>query len=111
MNIRSHWGPAEWRRAAAPAMPTVTVADGHMTSEATIHRADHVAEGKWRSDWLPGRWLNETQARNSVRIAVAPDRLEADGWAQSLGFTINEAVGLLNAVDSDQPELDWGLDR
>ncbi|WP_280266700.1 hypothetical protein [Nocardia wallacei] len=119
MKLPKVWGPAEWARAAAPAIPSITVDHGVMRSEATGHRAMDVGDGKWVFTGLPGRQFSPEQAKAGMRLAVAPDRLEAGEWATSLGLTVNEAVGLIRttapAVDksSNPVELDrdWGLDR
>ncbi|WP_175041269.1 hypothetical protein [Nocardia terpenica] len=119
MKLRMHWGPAEWSRAAAPAIPSITVDHGVMRSEATGHRAVDVGDGRWVFTGLPGRQFSPDQARAGMRLAVAPNRLEAGDWAGSLGLTVNEAVGLIRATmptieKSSNPvalDRDWGLDR
>lgn len=119
MKLPKVWGSAEWARAAAPAIPSITVDHGVMRSEATGHRAMDVGDGMWAFTGLPGRQFTAEQARAGMRLAVAPDRLEADGWATALGLTVNEAVGLIRttvpAVDKTasaaEQQRDWGLDR
>lgn len=95
MQIPSVWTRDIWRRAAAPAMPRVTVADGHMTSEATWHHADYVGQDRWVVDYLPGRQLTQQQAMAAMRIAVDPERLEVERWADLLGLTAAEARGFV----------------
>ncbi|MGA4786752.1 hypothetical protein [Nocardia sp. AB354] len=119
MKLPKVWGPAEWARAAAPAIPSIAVDQGVMRSEATEHRAMDVGDGKWAFTGLPGRQFTTEQARAGMRLAVAPDRLEAREWASSLGLTVNEAIGLIRAATpmvekSSNPtavERDWGLAR
>lgn len=107
MKLPKVWGPAEWARAAAPAIPSITVEHGVMRSEATGHRAMDVGDGKWIFTGLPGRQFTPEQAKAGMRLAVAPERLEAADWAKALGLTAREAVGLIGT----NPERDWGLDR
>ncbi|MFE3229863.1 hypothetical protein [Nocardia sp. NPDC059228] len=119
MNLPKVWGPAEWARAAAPAIPLISVDHGVMRSEATAHRAMNVGDGKWVFTGLPGRQFTPEQAKAGMRLAVAPDRLEATGWAKTLGLTVNEAVGLIGTTtaaiekSAAPTELDhgWELDR
>ncbi|MEV6769928.1 hypothetical protein AB0N05_15005 [Nocardia sp. NPDC051030] len=119
MKLPKVWGPAEWARAAAPAIPPITVDHGVMHSDATAHQARDVGDGKWVFTGLPGRQFTPGQAKAGMRLAVAPDRLEATTWAKSLGLTVNEAVGLLQitasagvkTANSIELERDWGLDR
>ncbi|MGW0245513.1 hypothetical protein ACWDYH_02625 [Nocardia goodfellowii] len=119
MKLPEKWGRAEWARAAAPAIPSIVVDHGVMRSEATRHRALDVGDGRWVFTGLPGRQFTPEQAKAGMRLAVAPDRLEAATWAKSLGLTVNEAAGLIhttlpadekatNPVDLNR---DWGLDR
>ncbi|MBF6411443.1 hypothetical protein IU439_30850 [Nocardia farcinica] len=91
MRIPEVWTPEVWRRAAAPTIPAVVEADGHLVSEATEHHADYVGQGWWVVDFLPGRQLSEEQARAAMRIAVAPQQLEVERWAAKLGLTAAEA--------------------
>lgn len=91
MRIPDFWTPEIWRRAAAPAIPAVYVADGHMVSEATEHHADYVGQDRWVVDYLPGRTLTQIQAKAAMRIAVAPEQLEVERWAATLGLTAAEA--------------------
>jgi hypothetical protein len=93
MQIPAVWTPDIWRRAAAPTIPPISVADGHMTSEATEHHADYVGQDRWVVDYLPGRQLTQAQARAAMQIAIAPERLEVERWATQLGMTRAEAVG------------------
>lgn len=93
MQIPTVWTRDIWRRAAAPVMPTVDVAAGRMTSEATAHRADYVGGDRWVVDWLPGRQLTRNEAKAAMRIAVDPHRLEVERWASLLGMTPAEARG------------------
>ncbi|MEV5652927.1 hypothetical protein AB0L57_32150 [Nocardia sp. NPDC052254] len=119
MKLPKSWGPAEWARAAAPAIPSITVDHGVMRSEATEHRAMDVGDGKWAFTGLPGRQFTPDQARAGMRLAIAPDRLEAREWASSLGLTVNEALGLIRSTaptveKTSNPtavERDWGLAR
>src|SRR5690606_12999937 len=91
MNIPKVWTPEIWRRAAAPAIPVVIEAAGHMVSEATEHHADYVGQDRWVVDYLPGRQLSREQASAAMRIAVAPQQLEVERWAAVLGLTAAEA--------------------
>ena len=93
MNVPTTWSRDIWRRAAAPAIPSVQEVDGHMTSAVTGHHADYVGVGRWVVDYLPGRQLTREQATAAMRIAIAPERLEVDRWAGQLGLTAAEAVG------------------
>ncbi|MEC3957528.1 hypothetical protein VMT65_31155 [Nocardia sp. CDC153] len=119
MNLPRNWGPAEWARAAAPAIPRISTDHGVMRSDATMHRAVDVGDGKWVFTGLPGRQFTPEQAKAGMRLAVAPDRLEAERWAKTLGLTVNEAVGLIRATAAPiektttaiELERDWGLDR
>ncbi|MEU8900695.1 hypothetical protein AB0C65_32860 [Nocardia sp. NPDC048505] len=119
MKLPEKWGRAEWARAAAPAIPSITVDHGVMRSEATRHQALDVGDGRWVFTGLPGRQFTPEQAIAGMRLAVAPDRLEAAGWAKSLGLTISEATGLIDRAltADDQPAAssavgrDWGMDR
>ncbi|GAB2666420.1 hypothetical protein [Nocardia goodfellowii] len=119
MKLPEKWGRAEWARAAAPAIPSIVVDHGVMCSDATQHQALDVGDGHWVFTGLPGRQFTSDQAKAGMRLAVAPDRLEAEGWAKSLGLTINEARGLINAAtptieESAEPtelDRDWGLAR
>ncbi|MFE7745151.1 hypothetical protein [Nocardia sp. NPDC057455] len=87
------WTPAIWRRAASLAIPAVLEVRGHMVSEETAHHADYVGQDRWVVDYLPGRQLTWEQARAAMRIAVAPDRIEVERWANLLGLTAAEARG------------------
>lgn len=89
MNLPTVWN--RWRSAAAPAIPSVEEAGGHMTSDQTSHRADYVGSDRWVVDFLPGRQLTREQARDAMRIAAAPDRVEVAQWASRLGLTATEA--------------------
>ncbi|MBY8861117.1 hypothetical protein K7711_31895 [Nocardia sp. CA2R105] len=119
MRLPKTWGPSEWARAAAPAIPSITVDHGVMRSESTGHRAMDVGDGQWVFTGLPGRQFTPEQAKAGMRLAVAPDRLEARDWANTLGLTLNEAVGLIGTTGPamEKPanpagvERDWGLDR
>lgn len=119
MKLPTQWGRAEWACAAAPAIPSIAIEHGVMRSEATPHRARNVGDGKWVFSGLPGRQFTPEQAKSGMRLAVAPDRLEATEWAKSLGLTVNEAVGLIRtalpsgarSVDRCEVERDWGMDR
>lgn len=91
MNVPNSWSRDTWRRAAAPAIPSVQVTGGHMTSEATKHLAIYVGMNRWAVDWLPGRQLTREQATAAMRIAIAPDRLDVERWAGQLGLTAAEA--------------------
>lgn len=91
MNIPKVWTPEIWRRSTASTIPVVYVADGHMVSEATEHHADYVGQDRWVVDYLPGRQLTREQARAAMRIAVAPEQLEVERWAATLGLTAAEA--------------------
>lgn len=93
MQIPQKWTKATWRRAAAPTIPAVIEAAGHMVSEATAHHADYVGQDRWVVDFLPGRQLTREQARAAMRIAVAPDRIEVERWAGLLDLTAAEARG------------------
>ena len=93
MTIPDTWSRAVWRREAAPAIPSVQVTGGHMTSDGTRHHADYVGDSLWVVDYLPGRQLTREQAMAAMRIAVAPERLEVDRWASLLGLTAAEARG------------------
>ena len=93
MNVPTTWSRDVWRRAAAPAIPSVQEVDGHMTSAATAHHADYVGIDRWVVDFLPGRQLTREQARAAMRIAIAPERLEVGRWADQLGLTAAEARG------------------
>lgn len=95
MNIPATWSRDIWRRAAAPTIPAVYVADGHMVSEATEHHADAMGADRWVVDYLPGRHLTQDQARAAMKIAIAPDKPEVERWASSLGLTAAEALGYL----------------
>jgi hypothetical protein len=107
------WSRAEWARAAAPAIPSITVDHGVMRSDATGHRAMDVGDGRWVFTGLPGRQFTPDQAKAGMRLAVAPDRLEARDWATSLGLTVAEAVGLIHATTPtvDKPANPVELDR
>lgn len=119
MKLPDVWGPAEWRRAAAPAIPSISIDHGVMRSEATGHRAMDVGQGRWVFTGLPGRQFTQDQAKAGMRLAVAPDRLEAADWATSLGLTVQEAVGLIQNTapmvekSANPVELDrgWEIDR
>lgn len=119
MNLPTHWGRAEWARDAAPAIPSISVDHGVMRSEATEHRAMNVGDDQWVFTGLPGRQFTPEQAKSGMRLAVAPDRLEALQWAKSLGLTVNEAVGLIRrtvptaekTANRAELERDWGMDR
>ncbi|MFB7837794.1 hypothetical protein ACWIGW_45450 [Nocardia brasiliensis] len=100
MNIPTVWTRETWRRAASPAIPSVQVINGHMVSEATAHHADYVGQDRWHVDFLPGRQLTWEQARAAMRIAVAPDQLEVDRWAASLGMTAAEVRGYVAVVSA-----------
>ncbi len=91
MSVPAIWSRDVWARAAAPAIPSVQEADGHLTSEATRHHADYVGDALWVVDWLPGRQLTRKQATAAMRIAIAPERLEVERWAAQLGLTAAEA--------------------
>ncbi|MEV0712760.1 hypothetical protein [Nocardia aurea] len=93
MRIPTTWTPETWRRAAAPTIPAVIEAAGHLVSEETDHHADYVGQDRWVLDYLPGRTLTRAQALAGMRIAIAPDRPEVERWAGSLGLTVAEAVG------------------
>lgn len=95
MNTPSNWSRDTWRRAAAPTIPAVYVAAGHMVSEATEHHADSMGEGRWVVDYLPGRHLTQEQATAAMKIAVAPDKPEVERWSAALGLTTAEALGYL----------------
>lgn len=68
-----------------------------MTSERTSHRADYVGSDRWVVDFLPGRQLTREQARDAMRIAAAPDRVEVSQWASRLGLTATEARAFATA--------------
>lgn len=93
MTIPDTWSRAIWRRPAAPAIPSVQVTGGHMTSDGTRHHADYVGVDRWVVDYLPGRQLTREQATAAMRIAIAPERLEVERWAGQLGLTAAEARG------------------
>lgn len=93
MTIPDTWSRAIWRRAAAPAIPSVQVTGGHMTSDGTRHHANYVGADRWVVDYLPGRQLTREQATAAMRIAIAPERLEVERWAGQLGLTAAEARG------------------
>lgn len=93
MNIPTVWTSEIWRRAAAPAIPSVREVDGHLVSDATTHHADYVGLDRWVVDFLPGRQFTRQQARAALRIVVAPDRLEVPDWAAQLGMTVAEVRG------------------
>ncbi|OBB51761.1 hypothetical protein [Nocardia sp. 852002-51244_SCH5132740] len=95
MTIPDTWSRAIWRRAAAPAIPSVLVTGGHMTSDGTLHHADYVGADRWVVDYLPGRQLTREQATAAMRIAIAPERLEVERWAGQLGLTAAEARGFV----------------
>lgn len=95
MNIPSTWSRDIWRRAAAPTIPAVYVADGHMVSEATEHHADLMGSDCWVVDYLPGRHLTREQAKVALQIAIAPDKPEVERWSAALGLTSAEALGYL----------------
>ncbi|TCJ88107.1 hypothetical protein [Nocardia alba] len=95
MNIPTTRRRDIWRRAAAPTIPVVYVADGHMVSEVTAHHADVTVTGRWVVDYLPGRHLTREQAMAALQIAIAPDKPEVERWSATLGLTSAEALGYL----------------
>lgn len=92
MRIPTVWTHETWRRAAAPTIPAVIEAAGHLVSEATEHHADYVGQDRWVVDFLPGRQLTVEQARAAMKIAVAPEFPEVQRWANLLGLTAAEAL-------------------
>ncbi|MFC9897278.1 hypothetical protein ACFVMC_26615 [Nocardia sp. NPDC127579] len=108
--------PGKWNRAVAHDIPSIIVDHGVMRAEGTRHQAVDVGDGRWVFTGLPGRQFTPEQAEAGMRLAIAPERLEAAGWADSLGLTVREATGLLRLslpADSGPTELcqGRGLDR
>ncbi|QLY33290.1 hypothetical protein H0264_14560 [Nocardia huaxiensis] len=79
----------------------------------------NIGENTWAFTGLPGRQFTPQQAKAGMRLAVAPDRLEAAEWAKALGLTLNEAVGLIRTTTapvekrttSTEVDREWELDR
>ncbi len=91
------WGPRPQTLAFAPPedlVPTVQVDQFRISSDQSPHFARYVGCDRWAVDFLPGRPLTEAQAIAAMRIAAAPDRPEVSQWAQAIGLTSAEALGL-----------------
>ncbi|WP_051030217.1 hypothetical protein [Nocardia takedensis] len=100
MNIPDVWTSKTWRRSAAPTIPAVIEAAGHLVSETTEHHADYVGQDLWVVDYLPGRTLTRAQATAAMRIAVAPERPEVERWAGLIGLTAAEALGFVSMAEA-----------